>query len=238
MMKKGMALLLAALLMLMTAGFAMADNDAEITAQGTATITADPDMVSLMASASVTGNTVAQAQEKVSGIIEQVTGKLIELGVAEDEIVTSNYSFYPMYNYEATDDLGRNVITGYQANHTLRITLSNTEMLDSVLGVISDSGMGEVYDVSYGVKNRSELYQDALALAISAAEQKAVRMAAASGLTITGVESIVENQTYGDIYAYANTADARESAASVKSGIRAGSVSVSASVTAIYEARK
>ncbi|MDO5378595.1 MAG: SIMPL domain-containing protein [Clostridia bacterium] len=238
MMKKGMALLLSALLLIVTAGLALADGEADITAQGTATITASPDMVSLMANASVSGDTVAQAQEKVSQIIEQATAKLIELGVAEDEIVTSNYSFYLMYNYEATDDLGRNVITGYQANHTLKITLSDTEMLDSVLGVISDSGMGEVYDVSYGIKNRSELYQDALALAISAAEQKALKMAEAGGLTITGVESITENQTYADGYGYANVADARESATGTGSGIRAGSVSVSASVTAVYEARK
>lgn len=239
MMKKGMAFLLAALLLMMTAGLALADNDAEITAQGTATITAKPDMVSLMANASVVGGSVAEAQKKVSEIIAQATGKLLELGVAEDEIVTGNYSFYPMYDYSNTDETGRGAVVGYQANHALRITLSDTEMLDGVLGVISDSGMGEVYDVSYGVKNRSELYQEALTMAIDAAEKKAAKMAAASGMTITGVESIAENPTYADGYAYANVADARGSAEeSLNSGIRAGGVSVSASVTAIYEARK
>lgn len=238
MMKKGMALLLCALLLVAAAGAALADNDAEISAQGTATITAKPDMVSLSASASVVGDTVAEAQSKVSEVIEQVTGKLLELGVAEDEIVTSNYSFYPMYNYEVTDEMGRNAIVGYQANHTLKITLSDTGMLDSVLGVISDGGMGEVYDVSYGVKNRAELYQEALVMAIGAAEQKAVKMAAAGGMTITGVESITENPTYADGYGYANVADTRESAAGTGSGIRAGGVSISASVTAVYEARK
>jgi len=238
MMKKGIACLLAVLLLVTAAGLALADGDAEITAQGTATITAEPDMVSLQASASITGVTVAEAQQKVSEIIARATGKLLELGVGEDDVVTSNYSFYPRYDYNTTDETGNNAIIGYQANHTLSITLSDPEMLDSVLGVISDSGMGEVYDVSYGVKNRAELYQQALTMAIGAAEQKAVKMAAASGMTITGVESIVENQTYMDGYAYANVADARGSAESMSSGIRAGSVSVSASVTAVYEARK
>ncbi len=238
MMKKGIACLLAALLLVAAAGLALADGDAEITAQGTATITAKPDMVSLQASASVTGSTVAEAQQKVSEIIERATGKLLELGVAEDDMVTSNYSFYPRYDYDTTDESGNNAVIGYQANHMLEITLSDPAMLDSVLGAISDSGMSEVYDVSYGVGDRAALYQEALTMAIGAAEKKAAQMAAAAGMTIAGLESIVENQTYVDGYAYSNVADARGSAESMSSGIRAGSVSVTASVTAVYEARK
>ena len=36
----------------------------------------------------------------MNAIIAEVTGKLIELGVKEEDIVTQNYSYYPTYNYE------------------------------------------------------------------------------------------------------------------------------------------
>lgn len=46
------------------------------------------------------------------------------------------------------------------------------EMLDSVVGVVTDSGMSEIYGISYDVSERASLYQDALALAIETTQAK------------------------------------------------------------------
>lgn len=233
MMKKILAFVLTLAVML-CAGIALAD-DADITVQGTAVISANPDMVSVTANASVNGKTVASAQEEISKIIESVTTKLIELGVEEEDIITQNYGYYPTYNYESDT----RTLTGYQANHTLRITCRDVEMLDSVIGVVTDSGMSEIYDVSYDVSTRSELYQQALAMAIEAAKAKAEKMAQASGMTLTGLDSLTENPSYAGAYEVNSTADtAKAAAGSAGTGIRAGGVSVTASVTAVYEARK
>ncbi|MDO5299269.1 MAG: SIMPL domain-containing protein [Clostridia bacterium] len=232
-MKKILAFVLA-LTMMLCAGIALAD-DADITVQGTAVISANPDMVSVTANASVSGKTVAGAQEEISRIIESVTTKLIELGVGEEDIITQDYGYYPTYNYESDT----RTLTGYQANHTLKITCRDVEMLDSVIGVVTDCGMSEIYNVSYDVSTRSELYQQALAMAIEAARAKAEKMAQASGMTLTGLDSLTENGGYAEAYAVNSTADmAKASAGSAGTGIRAGGVSVTASVTAVYEARK
>lgn len=232
-MKKILAFALV-LTMALCAGVALAE-DADITVQGTAMISADPDMVSVTANASVTGKTVASAQEEISKIIEDVTTKLAELGVQDEDIVTQNYGYYPVYNYDAEV----RTLTGYQANHTLKITCRDVEMLDSVIGVVTDSGMSEIYDVSYDVSTRSELYQQALAMAIDVAKVKAEKMAQASGLAITGLDSLTENAGYVEAYAVNSVEDAaKASAGSAGTGIRAGGVSVTASVTAVYEARK
>lgn len=232
-MKKILAFALV-LMMALCAGVALAE-DADITVQGTATISADPDMVSVTANASVTGKTVASAQEEISKIIEDVTAKLAELGVQDEDIVTQNYGYYPVYNY----DTEVRTLTGYQANHTLKITCRDVEMLDSVIGVVTDSGMSEIYDVSYDVSTRSELYQQALAMAIDVAKVKAEKMAQASGLAITGLDSLTENAGYVEAYMVNSAEDAaKASAGRASTGIRAGGVSVTASVTAVYEARK
>ena len=234
-MKKFLAFALA--LMLVVPAMAFADGkDADITAQGTATVTAEPDMVTVTANASVSAKTVGEAQEAMNKIIASVTDKLIQLGVAQDDIVTSNYSYYPTYSYETDTP----TVTGYQANHTLSITCRDVEMLDSVVGVVTDSGMSEIYDVSYDVSNRSELYKQALALAIDAAAKKADVMAGAAGMTIAGLESISENGGYDAGYAVNSVADCGAvslRAESAETGIRSGSISVTASVTAVYEAK-
>lgn len=204
---------------------------ATITVQGTAQILADPDVVSVTANASVTAATVGSAQEAMNAIVAAATEKLLALGVLDEDIVTNDYSYHPRYNYDT------NAVTGYEANHTLSITCRDVEMLDGVIGALTDSGFSNIYSVNYDVSARSELYQQALDLAIARAEQKAIRMAQTSGLTLTSIRSISENGGYYEGYAMSGKADgAMVRSESASTGIRSGSVSVSAGVTVVYEA--
>ena len=64
-------------------------------------------------------------------------------------------------------------------------------------------------------------------------------MAVASGKTITGLASVTESGSYDARYAVVTAAKGLEMDNAVEElapGIRSGSVSVSASVTAVYEA--
>lgn len=241
--KKMMAALLAAVMMLSACG-AMAESayatpapmqqgatPAAITVQGTAQIMADPDEVSVTVNASVTAGTVGSAQEQMNVIVAAATEKLLALGVHDADVVTTNYSYYPRHNYET------NTIIGYEANHTLEITCRDVEMLDGVIGALTDSGFTNIYSVNYDVSNRGELYQQALDLAIQCAEQKALRMAQTGGLVITGIRTIAENGGYNEGYAINAEKDGSVlRAESAATGIRSGSVSVSAGVTVTYEA--
>lgn len=230
-MKKLTAMLLcAAMLSLMPFALAAA---AQITAQGTAEIAAEPDMFTIVSNVSLTEVTVARAQESVAAVIESATGKLLELGVGEEDIITRDFSYYPEYDYSGDSPK----MIGYRVNHSLSVTCRDTGMLDSVMAVLTDSGMTETWNVSFDISTRGELYRQALALAIGAAREKAETMAAAGGLTVTGVSSI-EERSSGDVARYANTEDSAVmmKATASGSGIRSGDVIVSASVTVIYEA--
>ena len=233
MMKKWMAAVLAVLMLTGAVALAAADSDVEITATGNAQVTAVPDMVSVTANALVNAATVAEAQEQVSAIIEQATQGLKALGITDEQIVTTNYSFFPNYDYNDYSG-GAAKITGYQASHTLRITCGDTALLDGIITVITDAGMNEIYSVEFDTSARKELYLKALELAVADAREKAARMAAAAGVTITGVDKLVENETYGcDTSLYAAARD--ESAKGVETGVRSGTVTVCASVTVVCD---
>ena len=234
MMKRACGLILAMAMLLCACGPAAAESaaTAEFTVQGSAQMMADPDMVSVTANTSVTAGTVGSAQEEMNKIVASATDKLLELGVLDDDIVTTNYSYYPRYNYDT------NTITGYEANHTLVITCRDVDMLDGVIGVLTDSGFSQIYSVNYDVSTRGELYQQALEMAIQQAESKAGQMAAASGMPVTGLKSLVENGGYAVEYRANSDATTLKAEEACGTGIRSGSVSVSASVTAVYEATK
>lgn len=230
-MKRILTFLLASLL----ACFAPLALAAEITAQGTAEISAKPDMFTIVSNVSITENTVAKAQDAVSAVIAGATAKLIELGALEEDITTENFSYYPEYDYSGST--GNPRLIGYRVNHSLRVTCRDLGMLDSVMAVLTDCGMTETWNVSFDLFNRSELYRQALSLAIDAAKEKAETMAQASGLTIKGVET-VEERSSGDVARYANTTEdaVMLKASGVGSSIRSGDVGVSASVTVVYQA--
>ena len=202
-MKKIFAIALA--LMLAIPALAFADgNDVQIVVQGAAEVTAAPDMVKVTANAGVSGKTIAEAQADTNKIIDAVTRKLLELGVADD---------------------------------TLGITCRDVDMLDSVVGVLVDGGMSEIYGIEYDVSTRSELYQQALKLAIETAAKKADVMAKAAGQTVDHLESITENGSYNEYMINMNDSAARAQAEDSGTGIRSGSISVKASVTAVYETK-
>ena len=236
MIKKWMAMMLVVVMMLSMSVCALAQDvpkTSKITVQGTAQVSAEPDLVTVTANAAVTAGSVSAAQSDMNAIVAKATQKLLELEVLDEDIVTSGYSYYPKYNYET------NTIVGYEASHTLEITCRDVEMLDAVIGAVTDSGFSQIYGVSYDVSTRSELYQQALDLAIKRAEEKAARMAQTAGMMITGIESLSENGGYNEGYVVNATADmAMMKSAAGSAGIRAGAIEIRAGVTAIYETQK
>ena len=236
MMKKMMAMALAAVMLMSMSVCATAqemEKGARITVQGTAQVSADPDLVTVTANASVTAGSVSAAQNDMNVIVANATQKLLELGVLGEDIVTSSYNYHPQYNYDT------NTIIGYEASHTLEITCRDIEMLDAVIGAVTDCGFSQIYGVNYDVSTRSELYQQALDLAIMRAEEKAMRMAQTAGMTITGIESLSENGGYNEGYAVNAMADmAMMKSAAGSAGIRAGTIEIRAGVTAVYEMYK
>lgn len=230
-MKRMIAMFLCALMMF-CAPLALA-QETKITALGTAEIAAEPDMFTIVSNVSMTEITLARAQESVAAVIDSATTKLIELGVLEEDIVTENFSYYPEYDYSGDSQK----LVGYRVNHSLHVTCRDLGMLDSVMGVLTDCGITETWNVSFDISTRSELYRQALALAISAAKEKAGTMAQAAGLAITGVKEIEEHSS-GDVARYSNAAEdaVMMMAAASGSSIRSGEVGVSASVTAVFDA--
>ena len=236
-MKKILVFALA--LMLAVPALAFADGDsAEIAAQGTVVVTAAPDMVTVTANASVSGRSVADAQEGMNAIVQSATQKLLDLGVEEKDIVTTSYTYNPTYDYKYDYNSETPTVNGYQADHTLSITCKDVDMLDSVIGVVTDCGMSEIYNVEYDVSNRSELYRQALKAAIEEAAAKAEGMAEAVGMTIDHLESVTENTGFDEYTVSTYDGAVSMKAEAAGTGIRSGSVSVTASVTAVYEVRK
>lgn len=206
------------------------DLQTKITVEGSGCLSAIPDMLTIRVNATALSESMLLAQQNIGETVSSMTQALLALGIAETDIVTTSYGYYPRYSYE--NELPQ--LTGYQANHEIEVTCRDVALLDAVITALTDCGVSEIYDVSFGVMNESDLYKQALELAVRAAEEKAAALAAASGLTLTGLDSLTESHGYDARFAIVGNTMGKDA---LDTGIRSGSISVNASVTAVYNAQ-
>lgn len=232
-MKRVFAMILCFMMPLMAIAAAAADGS--IAAQGTATVSAAPDMFTVMATITVNCPEVAQATADAAAVAEKVIHSLTELGILPEDISTATYYVYPDYDYSGE----QTVLRGYEVNHGLNITCYDMTMLDTLVNTLTDCGIDRIADVSFGVKDQAPLYKEALSLAVSNAAVKADILAEAAGLKRGKAEDVEEMSTYSTYAAaareYAATgmakADNEES-----TGIMQNAITVTANVKVTFEA--
>ena len=118
-------------------------------------------------------------------------------GVKDKDIATASLSLQPRY-----DDYSRNDISGYGARNTIAVTLRDVVKLEPVLIAALEAGATSVDGVEFSVTNLRELRDEARALAVQAALEKADAMATAAGVRVGSVTQIHEDSWYSGYYGW------------------------------------
>ena len=108
-MKKGMAVLLA-LMVLLVGSCALADTEIVVNGTGEVRVSADTAVISLGVSA--VDPDVLKAQQKVNETIAAIRAALLEAGVPAEHINTDFINIYAQYDYRGDQEQ----LTAYNAN--------------------------------------------------------------------------------------------------------------------------
>ncbi len=111
------------------------------------------------------------------------------------DIATDNYLVFPVY-----EDYSSLVIKGYRIDNTVSVTLRDVSLADDVLIAALKAGANEVLDVQFYSSELRKYRDEARALAMKAAGEKAEDLASAAGAQAGCILSISENswsQYYG-----------------------------------------
>ena len=223
-MKKFLSLLFVLLLMLPAAALA----DTKIAVTGSATVQAEPDMVTLSLGVEETKSDVAAAQATVNEKIAAVVEALKNAGIDEKDVQTGYYSIYNNYNYDDPSDIQ------YVASCSLNVIVRDLSKAGEMIDVAVAAGANQVGGVTFGVSDLTALQDKALEMAVADGIRRAGVMAKAAGVTLPALpESVEENSSYYDGgSARAYTMDA---AAGASTSLMGGMVSVTSSVTVTYD---
>ena len=193
-----------------------------ITVTGNGSVTTVPDRATFSFTIETRAKTASAALAQNSSDATAVIAALKAAGVTAANLQTSQVSLMPQTSQDGTQ------ILGYVASNSIT---AKTPLASA--GKIVDAGVGAgangVFGPSLDVSDQAKLYRDALHKAVDDAKLKAQSLADAAGLSLGGVQSIVEGGASTPL-----PMAGKLSAAGVP--IEAGTQEIQAGVTVTYAA--
>jgi uncharacterized protein YggE len=147
-----------------------------ISVSGRGEVFGTPDTLTVTIGVSVGRSTVSEAVDVAAGRATDLIAALEGLGVAEEDIQTSNYSVYPEYEYRENQAPR---ITGYRVDNTLDVKIRDLDRAGEVLDAATAAAGDEVRvnGVSFVLEDNDALVVAARAAAWEDAKAKAEQLA-------------------------------------------------------------
>ncbi len=177
-----------------------------ITVSGEGTVTSSPDEAVLTLTVESEALEPGSALDTNSQATKKVTERLKVEGVEETAIETSSVSLYPIRAYDP--QTGKESLTGYRAQNTVTVTLTDALAVGKVLAASVEAGVTNVSGPVWRLAEDSVAVAEALKKAVTDAKGKAEALAAAQGVKVGEVLAISETGVerpiipiYSDMYA-------------------------------------
>ena len=206
-----------------------------ISLDATAKVTATPDIAMTTLGMIATGETVAAAQTANTAVMNQLTARLAELGIASADMRTTNYNIYPQYNY--TSEEGR-ILEGYEVSQSVSVKIRDLDKANQVIALAGEVGANSVSGLQFTIDDREVYLEEARMEALKKVYTKAQALSQALGVRIVSIVSYGEYETSGDVspYMYDKSAYGMGGAEATPD-IQSGSMDVEMSVNITFEIR-
>ena len=191
-----LTLVCALFLMSCSAAFAAPQQETPrptLSVDGQGTGTAAPDMATVTIGVTTQGKDAAKAQNDNAWVSNQIQAAVRGLGIAEKDIQTRNYSFYPNYS---TDKDRRNEVTGYTVNNSVIVVVRDIKLTGKVFDAALNNGANEINSLDFSASDTKAVRKVALLNAVQDARDKADIIAKGLGKRIVGIQNVSESTGY------------------------------------------
>jgi uncharacterized protein len=212
-----------------------------ITVSGQAEVRVQPDEVVFTLGVESVDKDMLAAKKRTDDSVREVLAIAKKNNVKPEDVQTSYISVQPKYN---TDDLEyeqrrtvKREFVGYQVSKTIAVILRDISRFDSLLSDVLRAGVTRLSNVEFRDSKIRQHRDQARAMAIKAAQEKAKLLAGQIGQSIGPAYSITESGVipYAPANAVQNRADSFVGSTSdSESAIAPGTISVTAQVTVSF----
>lgn len=163
-----------------------------VSVTGSGQVSVRPDTGLVTAGVEVRNENLDTALDEANQQIEAIRSAVMELGVAEEDIQTANFSIWPEYSQE--EGQARELV-GYNVNHTLNIKVHEIEQTGTVVSAAVDAGANVVNNVAFIVDDPGAAVSQAREQAVADARAKAEELASLADASLGPVVSINETSS-------------------------------------------
>ena len=214
---------------------ALADQTVTVTGSGEVLVTADTAVVSL--GVSIRKPDALQAQSAANEVIAAIRTALAGAGFSEEDVSTGYVSLWGVYDYNGVTE----TITAYNASSTLAVRVTDMARVGEVIDLAFGAGANTLDGVQFSVSDDAAAREQAMKKAVEDAKAKAAILAEAAGIGELEVKSVQD----GNVYSYEsgiNNFSMKVGGAVTEDAlsptlINAAKISVTASVTIVFEAK-
>jgi uncharacterized protein len=202
---------------------------ARVIVVGEASVSAPPDYAEIRGGVTTTAKTVEEAMDANSKLMAAVTGALLDAGVAQNDIQTSEFSIEPVYTSRTSSDGQK--LSGYRVSNQVNAKIHQLAKVGEILDRLVAAGATDVGNVRFLLSDPSKALDQAREAAFADARHKAELYARASGLNLGRVAWISESPEFAPV-----AGDGRfKSATTAAVPIQPGENSFHASVTVGFD---
>ena len=169
-------------------------SEQTISVSGSATVSSDPDTLIIVLGVESEAKTANASLSQNSNSLNSVISSLSNSGISEDDIQTSNFSIYPLYDsIKDSDGNWQQILNGYRVSNILSIQTEKTDSAGDIIDAAVSSGANRVDNVSFQLSDDKlqKISDDLIADAINDATQKAEKALVPLKQKIVGVKSVI-----------------------------------------------
>jgi len=222
-------------------------NTNTINISGDGEVKVVPDRVMLLMGVESRSQTVPTATAETDSAIRQVMAAARKLGVDSSDIQT-DYIHVDL----AYDDKNHTTVEYYTATKAIQVFLKDTSRFQDLLSATLAAGANHIYGVEFSTSELRKYRDQARAMAVRAATEKAQDLAASAGLKVAAKPLTIAAYSYGggsfygrccgafygsQMYqnAIQNVTSAGDGAMGSEASVALGKISVTASVTMTFQ---
>ena len=207
------------------------ENLPTISVSGEGVVEAAPDRATISLGIVNRDRNAAKVQADNARIAAEIIKAVSNLGVERKNIRTGNYSFHQYFRNEGN----RRIPDGYEANNTVSVLVDDLSLVGKIIDAALASGANNVDSLQFGIRNKTNLQNEAIRLAVRNAREKAEVVAAELGQRVVGVRSISVNSGSISAPRMNKMAMASMEDAAFETPIESGTLSYSANVHVEFE---
>ncbi|MEX1246868.1 MAG: SIMPL domain-containing protein [Anaerolineales bacterium] len=204
MLKKSMFfVVLAALLLAGCSGTAASSSGAYqtgLSVNGVGEVSLAPDVAYVTIGVHTEAGDVSSAVSQNADQVSSVMAALAGMGVAQEDMQTSNFSLYTGQSYDPFT--GQSTGPLYTVDNTVNVTVRDLANMGDLLDGAISAGANSIWGVSFDLDDKTEAQAQARDMAVADAVAEAEALAAAAGVTLGEIQSISYTSESYNYYPY------------------------------------